>query len=49
MEGNVTKFALQKAPKLLTCGKLTFDETDVLHRVERQNFGLHMFVMSQHT
>ena len=33
-EGYVTKFALHKAQKVITSGKLTFDERVVLHRVD---------------
>ena len=32
-KGYVTKFAPQKARKLISWGKLTFDERDVVHRV----------------
>ena len=32
-DGKVTKFAPQKAQKFIACGKLTFDEMVVVHRV----------------
>jgi hypothetical protein len=31
----VTEFAPQKAPKLITCGKWTFNERVILRRVNR--------------
>ena len=34
-ERNVTKFAPLQLPKLITCGKLTFDGMVVLHRVHK--------------